>query len=91
MATADDQMGQKSEPTRDPVNVTLPKCGRNFQKIMGRVHETTKCDYPTILVYAVTRGAGRSSRVFFGVHDKISCFTEFLFCWSLEEQNELTF
>lgn len=50
MATADDQMGQKSEPTRDPVNVTLPKCGRNFQKIMGRVHETTKCDYPTILV-----------------------------------------
>ena len=22
MATADDQMGQKSEPTRDPVNVT---------------------------------------------------------------------
>ena len=49
MATADDQMGQKSEPTRDPVNVTLPKCGRNFQ-IMGRVHETTKCDYPTILV-----------------------------------------
>lgn len=25
MATADDQMGQKSEPTRDPVNVTRRK------------------------------------------------------------------
>lgn len=41
MATADDQMGQKSEPTRDPVNVTRRKnphhvCSEGNQNVPKR-------------------------------------------------------
>ena len=42
--------------------------------------------------YLSSRRAGRSSRMFFlGAWSNPLRSTEFLSCWSLEEQNELTF